>query len=125
LGKHVAALIERVNPKTPVRQLEREAGLKPGQLARFKKASEKLERVPPAPTILRLSEACGCDPNEMFRAFCLDTGMPVDAPPLSDDEAETVRLFRRLSPKARTLFLGALRGLVEVWAQMEADPSAE
>ncbi|HTF49443.1 MAG TPA: hypothetical protein VK735_18530 [Pseudonocardia sp.] len=123
MGQNVAALIERLNPNTSVRQLEREAGLKPGQIARFRKASEQLERVPPASTILALARACRCDPNTMFRAFCLDTGMPVDPPPLTDDEAELLTLFRRLSRTAQRMFLGAVRGLVHA-SEAEKDTPA-
>jgi hypothetical protein len=112
LGQHVAALIERLNPNIPVRQLERDADLRAGQIARFRKPSEVLERVPPASTLAVLAKACRCDPHEFFRAFCLDTGMPIDPPQLSDDEVELLHLFRRLNARARTMFLGAVRGLI-------------
>lgn len=112
MGANVAALIERLNPNISVRQLERDADLKEGQIARFRKPSESLERVPPAPTLAVLAKACRCDPHALFRAFCLDTGMPIDPPVLTDDEDELVHLFRRLNGRARKMFLGAVRGLV-------------
>jgi len=115
LGQHVAALIERLNPNISVRQLERDAGLREGQIARFRKPSEALERVPPAETIAVLASACRCDPHALFRAFCLDTGMPVEPAELSDDEDELVHLFRRLNDRARKMFLGAVRGLVAAY----------
>lgn len=112
MGANVAALIERLNPNISVRQLERDAGLREGQIARFRKPSEVLERVPPAPTLAVLAKACRCDPHTFFRAFCLDTGMPIDPPQLTDDEDELVHLFRRLNERARKMFLGAVRGLI-------------
>jgi hypothetical protein len=115
LGQHVAALIKRLNPDIPVRQLERDAGLREGQIARFRKPSETLERVPPAATLAVLAKACRCDPHTFFKAFCLDTGMPIEPPVLSDDEDELVLLFRRLSAIAQKMFLGAVRGLVSAY----------
>lgn len=112
MGANVAALIERLNPNISVRQLERDAGLREGQIARFRKPSETLERVPPAPTLAVLAKACRCEPHAFFRAFCLDTGMPIDPPQLTDDEDELLQLFRRLSSRAQKMFLGAVRGLV-------------
>ena len=112
MGQHVAALIKRLNPDVPVRQLEREAGLREGQIARFRKPSEVLERVPPAATLAVLAKACRCDPHSLFVAFCRDTGMPIEPPQLTDDEDELVHLFRRLNERARKMFLGAVRGLV-------------
>lgn len=112
MGANVAALIKRLNPNISVRQLERDAGLREGQIARFSKPSETLERVPPAPTLAVLAEACRCEPHAFFRAFCLDTGMPIDPPQLTDDEDELVHLFRRLNGRAQKMFLGAVRGLI-------------
>jgi len=127
LGEQVAKLIERLHPDTPVAQLERDAGLRPGQIARFKKKSEKIQRVPPAHTLLMLARACSCLPQDFLRAFCVDVGIPLDDPPLSEAAEEMVILIQRLPEREQQMILTMTRTLVAACASAPGanSPSVE
>jgi hypothetical protein len=95
LAQHVAALVKKLHPNTPVRELERRAVLRYGAISRHCKPSGSGF---PSPANLRaVADALGCEEFLLMAYFCLDANILGD-PPLSDAEHKALRRIQAAHP---------------------------
>jgi hypothetical protein len=71
------ALVRRLHPDTPVRDLERAAGLAQDTIEYYMKASTNLAYIPKAPKCALIARGLQCDPSEVVECFAADLGYPL------------------------------------------------
>lgn len=90
-------MIRHLHPNTPVRELERAAGLRYGAISRHCKPSGIRDGFPSPTKIGTVARAVGCDPLLLVAYLCLDANILGD-PPLSNREHRMLRSIQAAHP---------------------------
>lgn len=112
--RQLRELIDRIHgPRVSVRKLERDGGLKTGQLGWRLKDSAEVRKMPEAHEIADLARAIGCEPVEVARAFAAHLGIPYTEYEFSDEDLAILRAARRLPPAHKAAMRVAIEQLAD------------
>jgi transcriptional regulator with XRE-family HTH domain len=77
--QHLTALIASHHPDKSIREIARAAGVPQNRLAYWVKPGSNIARMPSVGDLNSLADIIGCKPSELFIAFALDLGYPIEA----------------------------------------------